>query len=104
MVASWRGDDHGVAQRQQVEADVHGQRVLPGEQGGRADQPVGTRADEEADVITDAQMIDARARDPGERRAPPRRIAVGRLQRVGEEPDADRPLTHRASRSVRARR
>ena len=67
-----------------------GSAACTGEQGGCADQPVGTRADEEADVITDAQVVDARVGDPTERRAQPLRIAVGRFERVGEEPDADR--------------
>ena len=97
------GNGDRVAQWQQVHADVHGQRSLNREQGGCADQPVGTRADEEADVITDTQVVDARVGDLSERRAQPLRIAVGRFERVGEEPDAD-TITHGSFRSVRARR
>ena len=90
IVASWRATGTGWRNGSRYSPTYTGQRVLRGEQGGRVDQPVGTRADEEADVITDAQVVDARVGDPTERRAPGCRIAVGRFERVGEEPDADR--------------
>jgi hypothetical protein len=95
------GDGDGVPQRQQVQADVHGQLGLGREQRGRVDQAVGTGSDEEADVITDAQVVDARVGDPTERRVLALGIAVGRCERVGEEPHAD--LTHRSLRAGRAR-
>ena len=96
------GNGDGVAQWQQIQADVHRQLSLNREQGGCADQPVGTRSDEEADVITDTQMVDARVGDLTERRAQSLRIAVGRFERVGEESDTD-TFTHWSLRSLRAR-
>ena len=77
------GNGDRVAQWQQVQPDIHRQRGLRREQRGCADQPVGTRADEEADVIADTQVVDAR---------------VGDLSRASRAAAPDR------RRSVRARR
>ena len=76
------GDRHRVAQRQQVEPDVHRQVSLSGEHGGGGDQPVRPRSDEEADVIGDTEVIDARVGDPWRASpagAPIRRWVVRRL-------------------------
>jgi hypothetical protein len=54
------GDGNGVAQREQVEPDVHRQHPLASEQRGRGDQPIRARAREEADVIADAEVVDFR--------------------------------------------
>ena len=83
------GDGNRVAQRQQVEPDVHRQLSLSGEQGGRGDQPVRARSDEEAHVIADAQVVDARVGDPSERRLQLLRTAAERFSDWREEPDAD---------------
>ena len=68
MVASWRATGHRVAQRQQVQRDVHRQLALQRQQRRRRDQPVGPGADEEAHVIAAAEVIDALADGASERR------------------------------------
>ncbi len=53
-------DDHRVAQRQQVRADVDRQVVLHAQQRRGVDERVLAGADEEAHVVADAQMVQAR--------------------------------------------
>jgi hypothetical protein len=75
-------DEHRMAQRKQVEADVHRQLAV-GQERRRRDQPVRSRADVEAHVITDAEVVDARIHNLGE---PPARQprSAGELAHRGE--------------------
>ena len=83
------GDRNRVTQWQQVQPDVHRQLSLNGEQGGRGDQPVRARSDEEAHVIADAQVVDALVGDASERRLRLIRAGASVADRR-EEPDPDR--------------
>ena len=96
IVASWRATVTGWRNGSRYRPTYTGSVGLRREQRGRGDQPVRTRADEEADVITDAQVVDARVGDPTERRTQLLRIAVGRMSSASaNEPDADRVSLHR---------
>jgi hypothetical protein len=83
------GDGDRVPEREQVHPDVDRKLGLSCEQRGGTDEAVGTCSDEEADVIADAEMVDARVGDLAERGAPPLVIRAGHLQRVGEQPDTN---------------
>jgi hypothetical protein len=100
------GDRDRVAQREQVQPDVHRQLGLHREQRARADQPVRARADEEADVVAHAQVVDAGVGDPAERCPHPLGIGARQVQRIGEEPDPDAVVSHHHHRlpAVPARR
>ena len=96
------GDRNRVAQRQQVEPDVHRQRSLSGEQGGGGDQPVRSRSDEEADVIADAEVVDARLGDAGEHRRSCSRLPVS-WPTGGKSPTRTLAIDESLSRTRRPR-
>lgn len=68
-VGELAGDEHRVAQWQQVDADMHVQRgVQHGQRGGLHD-PVEPDPGHEADVVAAADVVDAGVRRPGQVRS-----------------------------------
>jgi hypothetical protein len=89
------GERNWVPQRQQEEPDVHRQLILSGKHRCRSDQSVRASPHEEADVISDAEVVDALRSDAREHRMKPLLTAAERLIVRREEPHAD--ASHRRS-------
>ena len=76
-------DRHRVAQRKQIQPDIHRQVLLKAEQRCRCDQPVRTRADKKADVIADTDVVNALIGSASQRRT----VLGSRLSERQERPD-----------------
>ena len=81
-------DRNRVAQRQEIEPDIHRQLGLSSEHRGRCDQPVRARPYEEAHMIADADVVDSGVSNASKRRLELLRIAV-RLAYGRKQSDAD---------------